>query len=99
MTTKYEDLLKYSNPQIVAQRLEEYLPGTQLYISSRANKKYMVQNKEGKLIHFGQMGYEDFTNHRDPVRRDRYLKRAMGIKGKWRLDEYSPNALSIVLLW
>ena len=99
MTTKYDELLKYSNPQIVAQRLEEYLPGTPLYVSSRKDKKYMIQNKEGKLIHFGQMGYEDFTRHGDPIRRERYLKRAMAIRGDWRRDEYSANSLSIVLLW
>ena len=99
MTTKYEELLQYSNPQIVAQRLQQYLPGTQLYISSRDNKKYMVQRPQGGWSHFGQMGYQDFTRHGDPVRRDRYLKRAMAIRGDWRKDEYSPNALSIVLLW
>lgn len=97
--TKYDELLKYSNPEIVAQRLEEYLPGTQLYISSRANKKYMIQRPQGGWSHFGQIPYEDFTLHGDPVRRERYLKRAMAIRGDWKKDEYSPNALSIVLLW
>ena len=99
MTTKYYELLKYSNPDIVAHRLQEYLPGTQLYISSRKDKKYMIQRPQGGWSHFGQLGYEDFTRHGDPVRRDRYLKRAMGIKGEWMKNEYSPNSLSIVLLW
>jgi hypothetical protein len=97
--TKYEELLKYSNPDIVAQRLQEYLPGTQLYISSRKDKKYMIQRPDGSWSHFGQMGYSDFTRHGDPVRRERYLKRAMAIRGQWMKDPYSSNSLSIVLLW
>jgi len=28
-----------------------------------------------------------------------YLKRALKIKGNWMYDEYSPNNLSIYLLW
>jgi hypothetical protein len=28
-----------------------------------------------KKIHFGQAGYEDFTTHKNPVRKQRYLDR------------------------
>ena len=99
MTSKYEELLKYSNPDIVAHRLQEYLPETHLYVSNRKDKKYMIKRPLGGWSHFGQMGYSDFTRHGDPVRRERYLKRAMAIRGQWRKDPYSSNILSMLLLW
>lgn len=45
------------------------------------------------------MGYEDYTKHHDDKRRKNYLTRANSIKGNWRTDKYSPNNLSIHLLW
>ena len=42
---------------------------------------------------------EDYTLHGDKKRRDRYLKRATNIKGKWQDNPYSPNNLSINILW
>jgi hypothetical protein len=45
------------------------------------------------------MGYEDYTKHKDPVRRQAYLKRATKIKGDWKDNKYSPNNLSINILW
>ena len=52
-----------------------------------------------KFIHFGQLGYDDFTKHKDEQRRQAYLARANKIKGNWIQDKYSPNNLSIKLLW
>ena len=95
---KYEQLLKYSNPQTVLENINRYYPGLELYISSRKDKKYMIQHN-GTWIHFGQLGYEDFTKHNNMERRERYLKRAMNIKGAWIHDKYSPNWLSVRLLW
>jgi hypothetical protein len=66
----------------------------------RVNKKFMIMNDDKKWIHFGQLGYEDFTKHLDEQRRELYLKRATKIKkGQWKTNIYSPNMLSIVLLW
>jgi hypothetical protein len=45
------------------------------------------------------MGYEDYTIHQDDKRRDSYLSRATNIKGNWRDNKYSPNNLSIHILW
>ena len=42
---------------------------------------------------------EDWTFHKDNDRRNRYLARATKIKGNWRDNKYSPNNLSINLLW
>ena len=67
--------------------------------STRKNKKYMIMNDENKLVHFGDLRYQDATAHNDPVRISRYLKRATKIKGNWKRDKYSPNNLAINLLW
>ena len=92
-------LKNYSNPVIAKQNAKEYLGDVRLYLSTRKDKKYMVLNDNGKYIHFGQIGYEDFTQHKDLKRRDAYLKRATKIKGNWKSDKYSPNNLSINILW
>ena len=67
--------------------------------STRKNKKYMILNDDNKYVHFGDSMYQDFTIHNDPERRQRYLNRATKIKGNWRNNKYSPNNLSINLLW
>ena len=40
--------------------------------SSRADKKYMVY-VDGKVTHFGATGYSDYTKHKDPERKQRYI--------------------------
>jgi len=67
--------------------------------STRKNKKYMILNDDNKYIHFGDSRYMDYTIHNDPERRKRYLNRASKIRGEWKKDKYSPNNLSINLLW
>jgi acid phosphatase class B len=75
------------------------LYGRPVYISNRKNKKYMILNNSGKFVHFGDSRYEDFTAHNDTDRRAKYLARATQIRGPWRNDIFSPNFLSITLLW
>lgn len=96
---KYTELLTYSNPKKVLRNLKKYLPNTKLYTSSRKDKKYMVKDLDGKWVHYGQMGYEDYTRHMNRVRRNRYWKRAVNIKGNWIDNKYSPNMLSLMTLW
>jgi hypothetical protein len=93
-------LRTFSNPAEAKRRAEEYL-GSDIEIrpSTKKGKKYMVNKPNGGVVHFGQMGYEDFTKHRDPERRDNYLKRTANIKGNWRSDKFSPNNLSRNILW
>jgi len=46
--------------------------------STRQGKKFMVlvtKGNEGKIVHFGALGYSDFTKHKDEKRRQRYRKR------------------------
>lgn len=42
--------------------------------SDREGKKYMVE-VDGKTVHFGAEGYEDYTKHKDPERKKRYITR------------------------
>jgi hypothetical protein len=59
-----------------------------------------------KFVHFGAMGYLDYTKYIQLYdikianeHRRRYLKRALKIRGNWQNNPYSPNYLSILLLW
>ncbi len=97
---KKERIEKYSNPTEVFKKAKKYLgKDVDIQISGRKDKKYMVKDPDGKSVHFGQMGYEDFTKHKNRERRERYLKRATKIKGDWNKTKYSPNNLSIHILW
>ena len=49
-----------------------------LFHSNKPNKKYAaayIQNNKLKEIHFGDSRYEDYTQHKDPVRKQRYINR------------------------
>ena len=43
--------------------------------SNRANKKYKITTPEGKTIHLGQKGADDFTTHFSEKRKASYLSR------------------------
>jgi len=98
---KSEEILEYSNPTIVFKKARKYLgKDVKIELSKNKNKKYMVFNPNTeKWINFGQMGYEDFTKHKDPIRRHNYLTRTANMKGNWKDNPYSPNNLSRNILW
>jgi hypothetical protein len=99
--SKEKEILKYSNPNLVYHKAR-YLFGNDVIIrlSHRKAKKYMILNpKTSKFVHFGEMGYKDFTKTNDLLKRYRYLQRATNIKGDWKKDRYSANNLAIHLLW
>jgi hypothetical protein len=90
----------YSNPTEVYRRARKYLGKTvKIGLSTKKDKKYMVITPDGKIVHFGQIGYEDFTKHKNKTRRKNYLTRATRIKGDWKENKYSANNLAIRLLW
>ena len=102
------NLSDYSDPEIVLYRAKFYFgEDVKLLQSTRKTKKYMIYNPyNNKFIHFGAMGYLDFTKYVQLYdikianeHRIRYLKRALKIKGNWMDNPYSPNFLSILLLW
>jgi hypothetical protein len=43
--------------------------------STRVSKKWMVITPDGKKIHFGAAGYEDYTQHGNMARKQQYILR------------------------
>ena len=91
---------KMSNITKDLENTEKYLGHKHVNFSTRKNKKFMILNPEtNKYIHFGDINYKDFTKHQNLDRRNSYIRRASKIKGDWINDIYSPNNLSIHILW
>ena len=84
----YQNFLKYKGSD-----------DAEIYLSATKDKKFAVRTPDGKVVNFGQKGYDDFTKHRDEQRRENYLNRATNINGNWRRNKYSANNLAINLLW
>lgn len=78
-----------------------------LFKSKRSYKKFAAilvdNNKIMFEIHFGDLRYQDYRQHRSEKRKNNYLSRAMEIKdqlGRLTRDNIlSPNWWSINLLW
>jgi hypothetical protein len=97
---KTDPIWKWSNPTTVRQKaMARFGKKATLKRSRAQNKKYALETPEGRTVNFGQMGYEDFTKHRNQTRRANYRRRSANIRGDWRKDPYSPNSLSRNLLW
>jgi hypothetical protein len=102
MEEKYNELKKFSNPNIVKKKaVEIFGKDVKIAVSTRKGKKYMIQDPQGRWVHFGGFNppMEDYTKHQDPERRRRYLARATKIRGEWASNPYSSNSLSLSLLW
>jgi hypothetical protein len=98
---KYKELKKWSNPE-EAQKKAKAIYGAIgiLGVSPVKDKKYRIYNPiKKKYVDFGQMGYEDFTKHKNKKRRELYLQRSLNIKGNWKKDPFSANNLSVFILW
>lgn len=89
---------RYSDPSVV-QKLAYKLLGkdAKIVISPRKNKKYRIYNPNTeKYVDFGEMGYSDFTRHKDEDRRRRFRTR----NARWaNSPKYSASFLSYHLLW
>ena len=96
--SKSKEIYKFSDPDKVQKKADRLGYG-KIYLSKAKDKKYSIINPDGKIVNFGQIGYEDFTKHNDMKRRKSYLQRTSNIKGNWKLNDYSPNNLSRKLLW
>ena len=51
--------------------MELYYP----YPATNGKNKYYIISKTGKKMYFGALGYEDYTIHKDPIRKARYIAR------------------------
>ena len=70
--------------------------------STNKDKKYMAifTNDKGKVVkttHFGAAGMSDYTKHKDPLRKERYMKRHKK-RENWN-DYMSAGSLSRYILW
>lgn len=70
--------------------------------STKKGKKFMAifdcpKCKKKKIVHFGAEGMSDFTKHKDPKRKERYLKRHMKNEN-WN-NPLTAGALSRWILW
>jgi hypothetical protein len=94
-------LYKYSDPNKAQQMAYKYLGKTaKLYPANNIHKKYKICDlKNKKWINFGQIGYEDYTRHKDKHRRKSYLTRTANMRGNWKSNKYSANNLSRNILW
>ena len=92
------EIWNYSDPLIVFKKCKQLLNNDQVYLSNRRDKKYMILDKKsGKFIlHFGQMGFQDLTFHKDKKRRELFQKRNF----KWKdANKYTPSWLAYHILW
>ena len=69
--------------------------------STRTSKKIMavftLDNGRTRTVHFGSAGASDYTQHRDPVRKQRYLARHAP-REDWN-NPMTAGALSRWVLW
>ena len=95
--SKEQLIYQYSNPQKVRKLVDKfYGEDVPLYISTRASKKYMIQDPNGKMIHFGMWGAQDWTYHGNEHRRKMFKIR----NAKWANDnKWSPAFMAYHLLW
>lgn len=91
---------KYSNPNVVFDKAVELFgeDGWDLDISTRKDKKYMIKGyfTDDKWVHFGQMGYNDFTKTNDEDKRAKFLTRNKSWEHR---NINTPAFLSYHLLW
>jgi hypothetical protein len=59
--------------------------------------KYVATFDDGKQVKFGASGYEDYTIHKDPARKERYLQRHKANEN-WN-DPQTAGSLSRWILW
>jgi hypothetical protein len=92
---------KWSVPVQAQKMAYRYLGKTaKLYPSDKKEKKYRICDpRTGHYVRFGQIGYEDYTKHRNTARRRNYLTRTAGMLGDWKRNPYSANNLSRNVLW
>ena len=65
--------------------------------STKKGKKFMATFDNKKTIHFGAEGMSDYTKHKDPKRKERYLKRHKANEN-WNQPQ-TAGALSRWILW
>lgn len=71
----------------------------QLHPSSNSLKKWMVTFPNNHATHFGAQGYQDYTQHRNPDRKERYITRHRANENWTRSGIETAGFWSRWLLW
>ena len=58
---------------------------------------YDINNNKIKTVHFGASGYSDYTIHKDPERKQRYIERHK--KNEDWNDPMTAGTLALYILW
>jgi len=66
--------------------------------SPKKDKKFRVILPSGKKVDFGQLGYSDFTIHKNPMRMRSYVQRHGGNVPKRTMDETNPSEVKRCML-
>lgn len=70
--------------------------------SQNSEKKWSLSDGQ-HTVDFGQKGYEDYTMHKDPVRKQRYIgrhvKKEHGLWQHTKQNLMTPSYLSRYILW
>lgn len=93
-----KDIEKYSDPeQVYRNAIKYYGNDVDIRFSTRKNKKYALYDPiDDKWIHFGDNSMEDYTKHKNQMRREAFRRR----NHKWaNSPKYSPAYASYYLLW
>ena len=77
--------------------LDKYIK--QIGYSNNKNKKYYVILKNGKIIDYGNINYQDYIIHQDDKRRDNFKKRFHKLYMKNKDNIESPLFWSYNILW
>jgi hypothetical protein len=69
------------------------------YKSDKKDKKYYIVTFTGKHVYFGAAGYEDYTMHKDPKRKEAYIRRHQNNEDWTKSGIDTPGFWSYHYLW
>lgn len=69
------------------------------YPATDGKHKYYIITASGKRVLFGALGYEDYTTHKDPARKARYIARHKKNESKFWNDPDTASYWALKYLW
>jgi len=79
------------------QRYAQEASGFRLHRATDGKHKWVAEFADGKRVSFGAVGYKDYTQHKNPLRRKAYLSRHRANE-TWS-NPKTAGALSRWILW
>ena len=59
---------------------------------------FLLDNNKEKIVSFGAVGYQDYTQHKNPLRKMHYIQRHHNRLEDWN-NPLTPASLSRYILW